>query len=105
MTWRRWLLPIALAVFTSGCAIPQPQTTPEKTIQLTQGGLYTVIYSCINGLGCAGEVVQIADGPHDGWVLLTDGRVLNLRQVLAIMPFEPPAEEPEESSPALRVKL
>lgn len=104
MIWRRMWLPIALASLVAGCAMRQSVPTADQGLQLVHGRLYSFIYSCQQPFGCTGEVAEVAAGPHDGWVLLADGRALNIRQVLAILPYVPPAEEPVEESPALQVQ-
>jgi hypothetical protein len=103
MKWRRWLLPIVLGAILSACALPPQQIVVQPEISLRPGP-WVMIFSCVGPFGCAGEVVEVESTVYNGWVKLTDGRVINLRQVLAIQPYEPPAEPPEERSPALRVQ-
>lgn len=68
------------------------------------GGIYFFVYSCTAALGCAGEEVEVV-AARDGWVRLADGRMINLANVLVVVPRASlPPPPPPKVSPSLRVE-
>ena len=90
---RRLLLFLALTVGSAACAT----TTGGKFghLDLVPGQAYMFIYGCVSQLGCIGERVVVLR-IDNGWVLTSDGRAINLANVLAVSdaPPEIPVEGP-----------